>query len=105
MRQRWAKAMSVTVVPPYTLAVRFADGTSRAIALESDLWGEVFESLRDPELFARAELEPHRGSVVWPTGADLAPKFLYYGDENLYGDLLDAPAEPDRLVSATSRQD
>jgi hypothetical protein len=74
-------AVAVRVIPPYTIEVTFEDGTKRRIDMEDDLWGEVFAPLRDPELFAQAKLGPDFGSVYWPTGADLAPEFLYYGED------------------------
>ena len=74
------KAVSVQVLRPYVVEVAFSDGTRREIDLETELWGPVFAPLRDPALFARATLDPLFGSVFWPTGADLAPEFLYYGD-------------------------
>jgi hypothetical protein len=77
----WVEARELRVIPPYTIDVTFADGTQRRIDMESELWGEVFEPLRNPEVFAQAKLNPTFGSVCWPTGADLAPEFLYYGDE------------------------
>jgi hypothetical protein len=72
-----AKAVSVEVVKPYEIEVAFEDGTRRRLDLESELWGEVFEPLRDPELFAQARVDPEWGTVVWPTGADLSPEFLH----------------------------
>ena len=75
------RAIGVRVIPPYIIEVTFDGGTRRLIDMEPDLWGEVFEPLRDPALFAQAAVDPTFGSVYWPTGADLAPEFLYYGDE------------------------
>lgn len=73
-------AVAVRVVPPYELIVTFADGTERRIDMEQELWGEVFEPLRDPAFVALAEVDPDFGSVFWPNGADLSPEFLYYGE-------------------------
>jgi hypothetical protein len=35
--------------------------------------------------FAQVEVNTLGGSVFWPTGADLAPEFLYYGRDTPYG--------------------
>lgn len=67
----------VLVLKPYVLAVRFADGVSRLIDLEMELYGEVFEPLKDPDFFYQASVDPVGGTVVWPNGADFAPEFLY----------------------------
>lgn len=61
----------------YHIWLRFSDGSSGEIDLADQLWGPVFEALKDEaessKLRADAELE----TVVWPNGADLAPEFLY----------------------------
>ncbi len=75
----------VRVVRPYVIDVAFRDGRRREIDVEPFLWGEVFEPLRDPEFFAQVTVAPEIGTVVWPNGADLAPEFLYYGEETPYG--------------------
>ncbi len=79
------KAVGVKVLRPYIIEVTFNDGVRKEVDLESELWGEVFEPLRDPNLFAQAKVNTLGGSVFWPTGADLAPEFLYYGRDTPYG--------------------
>lgn len=61
----------------YVLRVTFSDGLTREMDLEPELWGEMFEPLRDPALFRQARIGPESGTVEWPNGADLAPEFLY----------------------------
>ena len=61
----------------YRIAVSFEDGTHGEIDLESELWGEMFEPLRDPDRFRAFRLDPELHTIVWPNGADLAPEFLY----------------------------
>lgn len=60
----------------YTLRVTFADGLVRDVDLEPELWGPVFEPLRDPSLFRAATVDPQLGTVVWPNGADMDPDVL-----------------------------
>ncbi len=67
----------VRVVAPYTLEVTFSDGVCRKVVLESELYGDAFEPLKDPALFAKASVDPVLGTVVWPNGADFSPEFLY----------------------------
>ena len=58
---------------------------TRELDLEAELWGEVFEPLRDVNLFRQVRFDPDSETVVWPNGADLAPEFLRWGehlDEN-----------------------
>lgn len=61
----------------YRIEVRFEDGKSGVIDLEGELWGEVFEPLRDIALFRQFRFDEELDTIVWPTGADLAPEFLY----------------------------
>jgi hypothetical protein len=61
----------------YRVWLRFNDGLDGEIDLSSELHGEVFEPLRDVELFSQLRLHPEYETIVWPNGADLAPEFLY----------------------------
>lgn len=63
------------VRPPYGLRLAFDDGATRDIDLADDLWGPVFEPLRDPAFFAQVVVE--HGTVVWPNGVDLDPLVLH----------------------------
>lgn len=68
---------SARVTGPYSLEVTFSDGLIRQIDLEPELFGEMFEPLRDPNFFAQVIVDLELGTVVWPNGADFSPKFLY----------------------------
>ena len=61
----------------YKILVTFDDGKSGVIDLRDELWGEVFEPLRDVGLFRRFRFDAELDTIVWPTGADLAPEYLY----------------------------
>lgn len=61
----------------YRIWLRFADGVEGEIDLESELWGDVFEPLRDKAFFAQFRLYPERSTIYWPNDADVAPEFLY----------------------------
>ena len=62
----------------YRIKVYFEDGTNGVIDLEQELWGEVFEPLKDLSMFKKFVLDSELQTIVWPsTGADLAPEFLY----------------------------
>lgn len=85
---------SVEVTDPahYRLRVAFSDGTSREIDLSGRLrdGGPVFRQLYDdPALFAQVYVDPEAATIVWPTGADLAP-------EALHGDLYSPAAASHR---------
>ena len=61
----------------YKIGVTFDDGREGVIDLEDELWGDVFEPLKEPEIFQRFRVDTELDTIVWPTGADLAPEFLY----------------------------
>jgi hypothetical protein len=58
------------------LELVFSDGTRGVVALKDQLFGPVFEPLRDPEYFNQAFVDEF-GAVGWPNGIDLAPDALY----------------------------
>ena len=60
----------------YQLWLVFNNGESGKVDLEQELWGEVFEPLKDKALFASAFQHPIMKTVAWNNGADLAPEFL-----------------------------
>ena len=61
----------------YKLRLAFSDGKTGEIDLEAELWGEVFEPLKDLQTFKAFRVDEELSTIVWPTGADLAPEFLY----------------------------
>ena len=63
-------------VRDFTVWVKFEDGTEGEIDLSSELWGPVFEPLKDVDFFRKVSVAEY-GTVAWPNGADLAPEFLY----------------------------
>ncbi len=64
-------------VADYRVFLRFEDGREAEVDLEKELWGEVFEPLRDPAVFRSFRLDEELNTLTWPTGADFAPEFLY----------------------------
>lgn len=62
----------------FELRLGFDDGTVREIDLEAELWGPVFEPLRqDPQLFRQVRVDEELGTIVWPNGADMDTDVLH----------------------------
>jgi len=71
------KVVEVKPMDGYRLWIRFHDGTTGVVDLADELWGEMFEPLKDAGVFAQVRVDPELETVSWPNGADLAPEFLY----------------------------
>jgi hypothetical protein len=63
-------------VKDYTVWLRFDDGTEGEVDVSEELWGPVFEPLKEPAYFQQFTVAEY-GTLVWPNGADFAPEFLY----------------------------
>jgi len=61
----------------YRVWLRFDDGLTGEIDLEDELWGPVFDPLKDVAEFGKLRADLEADTVVWPNGADFAPEFLY----------------------------
>lgn len=71
-----SKVTSVAALDDYRLEIIFADGVRGVISLKDQLYGPVFEPLKDLHLFKQARVDEY-GSICWPNGADLAPDALH----------------------------
>ena len=60
--------------PPDGPCLFFDDGVVRGVDLADELWGPMFEPLKDPAFFATVTVD--HGSVAWPNGVDLDPLVL-----------------------------
>ena len=64
-------------VSQYTVWLRFEDGTQGEVDLSAELYGPLFEPLKDQAFFSQVRVNPDTGTVEWPNKADFAPEFLY----------------------------
>ena len=78
---------SVEYLTDYKLRLKFNNGSEGIVDLEKELYGEIFEVLRDKNLFKQVFLTSR--SIEWPNGADFAPEFLFETAE-----LITPPAKP-----------
>ena len=68
---------SIHYVSDYKLEVVFNDGFSAVVDLETELYGPLFSTLKNIDLFRQAIANPDTHTIEWPNGADLAPEYLY----------------------------
>jgi len=62
-------------IQDYQVWIKFDDGKSGKINLIDEIWGEVFEPLKDIDYFRNFKIE--NDTLSWENEADLAPDFLY----------------------------
>jgi len=61
----------------FVIWLRFRDDTAGEIDLTSELYGPMFEPLRDPAVFSQFQIHPEFHTLTWPNDADFAPEFLH----------------------------
>ena len=59
----------------YKINLKFSDGTNGNVDLENEIYGQIFEPLKDIEYFKKFAVDTW--TICWPNGADLSPEFLY----------------------------
>lgn len=60
----------------YHVWLRFNDGAEGVVDLKDELYGEMFEPLKDIKKFKSFRIDPELETLVWENGADFAPEFL-----------------------------
>lgn len=60
----------------YRVWLRFNDGAEGVVDLRDELYGEMFEPLKDLKKFKSFRIDPELETLVWENGADFAPEFL-----------------------------
>jgi hypothetical protein len=86
-----------SILAPYTLLIRFNDGTEQTINFEAVLAGELYGPLRDLALFDQVSVDPEVHTLTWPNGADFDPATLH--DWPLYADAFAERARQWELAS------
>ncbi len=61
----------------YKIWLKFADGVEGEVDFSKELWGEMFEPLKDKTQFKKFSVHTELSTLVWFNGADFAPEFLY----------------------------
>ena len=61
----------------YKILITFSTGEQRIVNLKDQLYGEMFEPLKDKNIFMQFRVNNDIRTIVWPNGADLAPYSLY----------------------------
>ena len=59
----------------YSLKLKFNNNKVKQVDLKDELYGEVFEPLKDKDFFKDFFIS--HNTIEWKNGADFAPEFLY----------------------------
>ena len=71
------RVIGARYVRDYVIWLKFSDGVEGEVDLRGELWGPVFDPLKDKEEFKSFRFHPELHTIVWANGADFAPEFLY----------------------------
>ncbi len=71
------QVIEATYAHDYVIHLIFADGTEGDVDLAQELYGKLFEPLKNIETFKQFTIHLDFHTLCWPNGADFAPEFLY----------------------------
>jgi hypothetical protein len=95
--------IAVRVLERHVVELMFDDGAVTVRDLGLVLRGPVFEVVLDDDATFRAvRVDPDRGTVCWPNGADLDPEMLRY-DDLWQGEVTASARAPVRARRVSSR--
>ena len=69
------KVVKAKYISDYKIEIQFDDGSIKIVDLSNEIYGEVFEPLKDINYFKKFTLNPF--TIEWDNGADFSPEFLY----------------------------
>ncbi len=73
-KELFLHVICVEYLDKYQLKLTFNNGIEGIVDLEQELYGEIFEPLKDQSLFQKVYVNSR--TIEWPNGADFAPEFL-----------------------------
>ena len=106
----WGDPVTPTLVQAvwlggHRIRLEFEDGCAGVLDMGDRRWRGVFEPLQDVAQFRQFRLNREWNTITWPTGADLAPEYLYEQASNNpapgTGREPGQKAHPDRADDAT----
>ncbi len=67
-----------TYINDYKVELKFTNNKVGIADLKNELYGTMFEPLKDKKLFSTLKVDKDLDTIVWDNGADFAPEFLYF---------------------------
>ena len=68
-------------ISDYKLQLKFNNNKVKKVDLKDELYGEVFEPLKDKDFFKDFFIS--HNTIEWKNGADFAPEFLFEIGQNI----------------------
>ena len=76
------RVKKVEYLSGYKIKLLFNDNKIKVVDLETELWGHMYEPLKDIEYFKLVSVDKDDITIVWPNGIDFSPDFLYeFGED------------------------
>ena len=72
-----ARITEARYIEKYVIAIKFNDGSEGEVDLKDELWGPIFEPLKDINQFRKFSVHPDLHTITWENGADFSPEFLH----------------------------
>jgi len=69
--------ISVEYLEGYKLRLKFNNEEVRTVDLSQELYGEIFEPLREIAFFKQVTVNSETKTIEWPNGAGFAPEYLF----------------------------
>ncbi len=70
------KIKNFTILADFKINITFSTNETLLVDLKNELYGEIFNPLKNPIFFNKAYLS-ETNVIEWPNEADFAPEFLY----------------------------
>ena len=71
-----ARVTDARHIEEYKIWIKFNDGSEGEVDLKDELWGPIFEPLKDVNQFRKFSVHPDLHTITWDNGADFSPEFL-----------------------------
>lgn len=71
----------VEYIKDYKLKLTFRNNEKKVVDLENELWGPMFEPLKDIDYFKQVQTDGY--TIMWPNEVDFCPDVLYSLGKNV----------------------